>query len=134
MSAIASSNALTWRAGRSAHGLDRVPESTRAQAQLEAPVRQQIQRRSRLRQHRRRAQRQVDNVGENSHAFGARGDGREQRPGVVEPVLIGMVLDADQVDARRIGLDRLVEHPQGLAGVRDEEVAELNGTAVVHDR
>src|SRR5712692_5305409 len=42
------------------------------------------------------------------------------------------VSSVQEVDARRVGPDRLLERPQRLGGVGEDEVAELDGAAVVH--
>ena len=43
-----------------------------------------------------------------------------------------MVLDADQVDAQRVGSNRLLDRLQRAGRVWNEEVAESNGPSVIH--
>jgi len=43
-----------------------------------------------------------------------------------------MVLDADQVDAQRIGPNRLLDRAQRAGRVRNQEVAESNRPSVIH--
>ena len=45
--------------------------------------------------------------------------------------LVGMVLDGEQVVAEPVGQARRLEHSMRVAGVRDQEVAELDFVAVV---
>jgi pyrimidine deaminase RibD-like protein len=46
--------------------------------------------------------------------------------------LVGVVLDADQVVAEAVEKSHSLEHAGRVAGVRREEVAELDGMAVIH--
>ena len=84
---------------RSAHRLDPIPEGTRAETQLEAAVREDVDRGGCLGQNRRRPQRQVGHVGHEAHPLRARCDVGEELERVEEAPLVGVILDPDQVEA-----------------------------------
>ena len=119
---------------RGAHRARGVEEAAAAEAGLEAPAAEQVERRRRLREHRRRAQRQVSDVLEDADPLGLAEDHAEQRQRVEVRRLVGVVLDAEQVVAELVGQARRLEHPVGVARVRDQEVAELYVVAVIGHR
>jgi hypothetical protein len=104
-------------------------EAAGAEAELEPAAAEQVEAGGGLGQHRRRPQRQVGDVGEDADPLGGGGDHGQQRPGVDEPTLVGVVLDADPVQPQP--LDLLGGGQQRVGGVGDEEVAELHPAAVV---
>src|SRR5438105_4653379 len=124
---------LARRPHRSAHGLDRVPESACAHAELGAATAEDVQRCCRLRQHRGRAHGQAGDIWENSDSLGSHRDCDEQGPRVVEAPLVGMVLHADQVEAELVSDGGDFEGAAGLHGRRDHEDAELDLATVVHE-
>jgi len=88
---------------RPAHRLDRVPEGTGAEPELDPAVAEEVEAGRRPRDDRRRAQRQVQHVGGERHPVGAGGEVGEQRPGVEEARLVGVVLEADDVEPQLLG-------------------------------
>ena len=95
---------FAWRSNRSTHCLDGVPKATGAQAQLEAAATQQVERSCGFRQYRRRTERKVCDIRKDGDPLRAHRNRGQQRPRVVEPTLVGMILDADQVEAEIVGL------------------------------
>ena len=116
---------------RPAHRLDRVPEGAGAEPELDPAAAQQVERGRRPGQHRRRAQRQVDDVGRQPDPVGAGGDVGEQRPGVEEARLVGVVLVADQVEPGLLGQFGQPHHDLGRLRRRGDEGAEFELVAVV---
>ena len=109
-------------------------EAAAAEAGLEAPAAEQVERRRRLREHGRWAQRQVADVLEDADPLGLGEDHPEQRERVEVRRLVGVVLDGEQVVAEPVGEARRLEHTLRVVGVRDQEVAELDLVAVVGHR
>jgi hypothetical protein len=69
------------------------PESRRRPAGLEPPAAEQVERRRRLREGRRRAERQVANILEHADPLGLREDHADQRERIEVRRLVGVVLD-----------------------------------------
>ena len=115
-----------------AHGVDRIPEAAGAEAEVESPAAEQVEARGRAREHRRRTQRHVGDVGREVHAFGARRDPGQQGRRVVEARLVGVVLERDEVVSGCLG--ELGEAHGRLRRIvrRGDEGAELQLVAVVH--
>ena len=90
---------LARRPPRTTHGLDRLPERSRSESELESPARQNVQARGRLGQHRGRSQRQVRHIWEHADTLRLREHGRHQHPSVEEAPLIWVVLDTDVLEA-----------------------------------
>ncbi len=122
---------LPWGEPPPAHGLDRVPEGARAEPQLEPASAEQVEAGRGPGEHGRRAEREVDDVARQADALGPRGGVRQQRPGVEEGRLVGVVLEGGQVQAR--GLRLLYERDDLLGrGVRGgDEGSEHELVAVV---
>src|SRR5207253_5271754 len=87
------------RAQRSVVGLDPIPETARAKAELEPAAAQDVERGGGFGEHGRWAQRDVGHVGEDGDPLSAHGNRCEQSPRVVEAALVGVILDPDQVEA-----------------------------------
>jgi hypothetical protein len=100
MRTASSSASSAWRPERTgaAHRADRLPKRARAEAELEAPAREHVERGRLLGDHRRAAERQVGDVGEEADPLGAGEQVGDQRPSVEEAPLVWVVLDADQVE------------------------------------
>ena len=81
------------------HGRHAVGEGAGAPPQFEPAAAEDVQAGGGTGQHRRRAQRQVDHVGDEPEAGGLGGQGRQQRPHVEEARLVGVVLHAQHVQA-----------------------------------
>jgi hypothetical protein len=120
--------------GRGPHRPCGVKEAAAAEAGLEAPAAELVERRRRLREHRWRAQRQVADVLEDADPLGLGENHAEQRERVEMRRLIRVVLDGEQVVAEPVGETRRLEHSVGIAGVRVQEVPELQWMAVVGHR
>ena len=126
---------LAGRTPRPAHGLDRVPERAGAQAELSPAAAEQVQAGHRPGQHGRRAQRQVGHVGREPDPAGAGGDVAEQRPGVQERRLVGVVLEGHQVQPGLLGEHGEPDGPLRVGRDRGDERPEQQRVAVVsHDR
>ena len=125
---------LLRRTPRPAGGLDRVPEGTCAEAELDPAGAEQVERGGAAREDHRRPQRQVGHVGGDADRAGAGGDHRQQRPGVEVLGLVGVVLDRDQVEAADLGQLRELEGALGRGGVGTREDAELQVVSVVGHR
>jgi hypothetical protein len=123
---------LTRVAPRPAHCPDRIPQGAGAQAELEAAAADDVQGSRCLRQHRRVAQRQVRDVGEDPHPRGLGSQGRHEHPGIEVPSLVGVILDADEVEAELVAEPDLVDDLGVVVRVGDWEEAELHRPAVVH--
>ena len=108
-----------------------VEEPAASQAGLEAPAAEQVERRRRLREHGRRAQRQVADVLEDADPLGPGEDHAEQRQRVQMGPLVGVVLDGEQVVAEPVGEARRLKDALRVLGVRDQEIAELDVVAVI---
>src|SRR5438093_8118438 len=121
---------LSRRPHRPVVGLDPLPEASRAQAQLQAPVAQDVERRGGLGEHGRRAQRHVRDVGKETDARGPHRDRGQERPGVEEAALIRVVLDADDVEPELVRRDRLSHRVLGRYG--GDEYSEPDRLPVVH--
>ena len=91
---------LSRRTTRSAGRLDRVPEPAGADPELDPAATEQVEAGDRGGEHERRAQREVRDVGGDPQGRGARQDGRDQRPRVEEPRLVGVVLERSRARAR----------------------------------
>lgn len=94
---------LARRAARPTHRGHAIPQRARPEAELEAPAAHHVEGRRLLREHRRIAQRQVGHGGEECEPLRAREQVADQRERVEEAALIGMVLDADQVEPAALG-------------------------------
>src|SRR5690606_3747711 len=97
-----------------------------------APAAEQVEARRRPRDDGRRTHRHVEDAGGEPDAVGAAGDPAEQRPRLVEPRLVGVVLDRDEGEAELLRPDREVDGAVGRVVARGDEDAELERVAVVH--
>jgi hypothetical protein len=94
---------LTTRPHRPAHRGDRLPEATRAEAELEASAREHVQRRGLLGEDGRAPEREVCDVRKEPDPLGPGDQIANQGEGVEEPPLIRMVLDPDQIQLELVG-------------------------------
>jgi hypothetical protein len=78
-------------------------EGAAAEAELEPAAADRVERRCGPRQHGRRAQRQVGDVGDAADPADLRHQGCDLRERVEEVVLVGVVLDGDQPEPARVG-------------------------------
>ena len=124
-------DALPGSESPAAHGLDPVPEGARTDPELGTAAAQDVEARDRACQHGRRAKRQVEHVRGEAHAARPGGDERQQRPGVEEPRLVGVVLEGHEVETRPVGERRELDDRLGVLGGRGDEDAELERVAVV---
>jgi hypothetical protein len=108
-----------------AHRLDRFPEGPGADPELDPSAAQQVQRRGRLGDDRRQTQGQVEDVGDEAHPLGPSRDKGQERPGVEEAALVGMILDRYVVEPGLVRRDRLGDRPLVLLGTGDEKDADL---------
>ena len=134
MIGIASSSASTDSRGgaaRPAVRLDGVPERAGAQAELDAAVAEQVERRGGPGQHGGRPQRQVGHVGEEADVLRLGRERREQRPGLQEARLVRVVLHADEVEPELVGAARHRDDLVALVGGGRREDAEEEVVAVV---
>jgi hypothetical protein len=115
-----------------AHRLDGVPESAGAEAEAEAAAGEKIEGCGGPRQHRRLAQREVGDVRCELDRRCRRGDVRQQRPCVVEPRLIRVILEGDQVVAEALAVPRELDRSLRRRVPRRDERAELEVVTVVH--
>ena len=115
---------------RTAHRSDRLPEPARAEAELEAPAREGVERGRLLRDHRRQPERQVRDVREEPDALGARDQVADQRPGLEVTPLVRVVLDPDEVEAELVGAAREGAQLIEIRTVRDEADPELDRPTV----
>jgi hypothetical protein len=123
-------NGLPRSPGRAAVRMHRGREASGAKAELEPSTAEQIDRGRLLRQQRRRMELHVRDIGEHRDALGPRGHRGEQGHGVVKATLIGMVLDAGDVEPQLV---RNRGKAQGTIGrLGRYEHAKANGLSVVH--
>jgi hypothetical protein len=108
---------LLRRPPGAAHRLDRIPERPGPDPQLDAATGEDVERGRGLGQHRRLAKRQVDHVGDEANPIGPAAEVREQGPGVEVTPLVGVVLDADQVEAGGISGEDLGNRGLRIGGV-----------------
>jgi hypothetical protein len=87
--------------------------------------------RGRFGEHGRRAQGQIGDVGEETDAFGNGNERGDEGPGVKETPLIGMVLDAHEIEARPVGGPGDARRPVGRIRQRLHANAKLEIPAVV---
>jgi hypothetical protein len=118
-------------AHRPAHGADGVPEGAGAEAELEAAAAELVERGGLLGQHQRRAQGQIGDVGEDADAAGLPQEVADERHRVEVFLLVGMVLDADQVVTEIVDDVRDLDGALGISGGRIEEEAELHIVSVI---
>jgi hypothetical protein len=118
----------------SAHGLDRVPEPARADAELHPAAAEQVQAGHAAGQHGRLTQRQVQHVTRQGDALGPGRHVGHQRPGVEKRRLVRMILERDQVQPGRLGQLGELHHALGLLVARGEKDAERELMAVVSHR
>jgi hypothetical protein len=116
---------LLRRPAGAAHRLDRIPERSSPDAELDSPVAQHVERSRRLGDDRRQAQREVEHVRHQADLLGPSGEIGEQRPGVEEAALVGMVLDRDVIEPGLVGGDRLSDRRRGVLGTGHEKDADL---------
>ena len=90
-------DALAGGAPRTAHRDDAVPEPACADAEADAPAGEQVETGGGARGDGRVPQRKVQDVRREVDAVGRGGDVREERPGVQERGLVGVVLEGHQV-------------------------------------
>jgi len=79
-------------------------------------------------------QRHVQHVGGDPDAVGPRRDEGHERPGVQERRLVRVVLEGDEVQARRLGHLREQNRRLGVRRGRGDEGAELEPMSVIHVR
>jgi hypothetical protein len=103
-----------------------VGDSTRAQAELKAAAAHHVERRGGLRHHGGRPQRQVRHVDEEGNALCLGEQRRYQRPGVEEAPLVGVILDADEVERGLVGCVHQLAHAIEVVGRRHQRDTELN--------
>ena len=126
MTSIASSIALDGLGGgpaRSAHAGDLVEVAARSKAELEPTIAQDVQRGCRLGQHRRRAQWQVRDVGEERDPARLCEQRCDERQRVEEARLVRMVLDRNQPEAALVGDPCELADAVDRAGVGDDRQA-----------
>jgi hypothetical protein len=107
---------------------------SRAETELEPAPAQLIERRRLLGQHRRRAEGQIGHVGEDANALRLAEEIADQRHRIEVLLLIGVILDADQVVAEVVEDVRNLDGALGVAGRGIEEETELQVVAVVGHR
>jgi hypothetical protein len=118
---------LARRPPRPAEVRDQVGQAAGAEAELEAAAAQHVERCRGLGHHGGRAQRQVRHVGEERNALGLGDQRRYQRPGVEEVPLVGVILDADEVEPGFIGHAHQFAYAIELLGCRHERDTESDG-------
>jgi hypothetical protein len=96
---------------RTAHGHNGVPERSGSQAQLHPAAGEDVEGGGGLGQDGRRPKREAGHVGEEPDPGRPAGQVGDERPGVEESPLVGVVLDPDEVEA---GLVRHLGQPQDL--------------------
>src|SRR5438105_12291306 len=128
---IASSSADTDSPGVRAGvvGLDPIPETARAKAELEPADDKDVERGGCFGEHGWWAQLDVGHVGEDGDPLSAHGNRCEQSPRVVEAALVGVILDPDQVEAKLVRQDGVVHG--SLGRFRGDEDAKPNRLPVV---
>jgi hypothetical protein len=90
---------------------------------------QEVERRRGLGEDRRQPQRQVDHVRQQSDVVDPPCGVREQPPRIEEATLVGVVLDADEIEPRPVGGDDGLHRCARFGRVRDDEGAQLHPTA-----
>ena len=123
---------LARRAPRPTHGGDRIPEPASPQAQLESATAQHVERGRLLSENRWRSEREIRDVGEQPDTFGLREQVRHQHPRVQEAPLVGMILDADEVQPGPIRSRYRRANGVELAGRGNHGKAELDRPSVIH--
>src|SRR4029077_1995115 len=96
-------NCLAWISPRTAISVDRVPECASAEAQFNSTVSYDVQCRRGFCEHGRWSHRKIAHVGEEADLLGRHCKGADQSPSVEEGSIVGMVLDADNVESRLVG-------------------------------
>ncbi len=91
-------------------GGDGVPERAGAEAELDAAAAEDVEARDAAREDDRWAQRQVGDVRRDAHVGRLGRDDRQQRPGVQERGLVGVILEGDEVEAEDVGQPRELQH------------------------
>lgn len=112
---------LSRRTGWASHGGYRFPKRPGSEPELEPAPAEPINRDRSLRQHRRRAQRQAGNVGEDGEPLGAGRHGRQQGEGVHETPLVGVILNPHEIEPLGIGNPDCLPQDVELPGVGDGE-------------
>src|SRR5829696_8763927 len=125
---------LAGAPARTAHADHRVPECSGPEAHLHPPSREYVEAGRRFREHGRRAQGQVGDVGEETDAFGNGHECGDEGPGVQETPLVGMVLDAHEVEARPVGGPGDACRPVGRVRQRLHANAKLEVPTVISHR
>jgi hypothetical protein len=125
---------LRGGAPRAAAGRDRVGKGAGPEPQLDPPAAEDVQARGAAGQHDRRAQGQVGDVRRHPDVARLGRHDRQQRPGVEERRLVGVVLERDDVEPDNVGQPRQLHHAVGLRGDGRDEHAELEVVAVVGHR
>jgi hypothetical protein len=123
---------LARAAARTAHPGDLVEEATSAEAELEAAAAQYVHGRARLADHRGSAQRQVRDVGKERDPAGLGQQGGDQREGVQEASLVGVILDADELEPALVGHSHQLAAPVDQIGERDNRDADFGLVYGVH--
>ena len=123
---------LARRAPRSTHGRNRIPEPASPQTQLESATAEHVERGRLLGEHHGWPKGKICDVGEQPDPLGLGEQVRHQHPHVQKPPLVGVVLNADQVQTSPIGSrDRRANRVE-LGGRGDYGEAELDRPSVVH--
>jgi hypothetical protein len=111
---------------------DGVPERAGAEPELDPPAGQDVERRGAAGRARPVAAAEIRDVRDDRDPFGAGSEVREQRPGVEERRLVGVVLHADGVQAEQVGLERGGQHLVVPGRVGRDEDAEVQVVPAVH--
>src|SRR5215212_9327245 len=116
------------RATHAGHG---VPKSPGAKPDLHPPCREHVEAGGCLREHGRRTEREVDDVGEEADVFGHRHERRDERPGIQKAPLVGMVLNSHQVETGSVSGLRYARRQVRRVRERCHAHAELESPAVI---
>jgi hypothetical protein len=123
---------LTRGPPRPAHGGDRIPEGSGAEAEVEPAIGEQVERGGGLRGHRGWSQGQVEHVRGDVDALGRGPDVRHEGPRVEERRLVRMVLERRKIEAELLAALRELHRALRGARARCDERTESDGVAVVH--
>jgi hypothetical protein len=96
---------------RSAHRSDPVPERASAEPELEPALTEDVDRRCGVGQRRRKPERQIRDIGHELDRVRAPCDVGEQRERVEEAALVGVVLDAEEIEPQLLGCAGALNRP-----------------------
>ncbi len=114
-------DAFTRALASAAHTVDRVNEPARANAQLKAPVGEQVEARRGPGEHRGWPQRQVEHVARDQDPLGPGRDPAQQGPGVQQAHVVRVVLEGRRVQPGRFGQLGQTHHAVRIAHRRRDE-------------